>query len=82
MKRRLRVLHPGVLPPNVSDLMWHAVLVIMAWDWLPVWMFAAAAGMLALEWGVAAYRLTFAQYVIPMTLGMVEVEDDDDAPKA
>lgn len=82
MKRRLRVFHPGVLPPAVGPLFWHGLLVVMAWDFLPDWLFVAAAGMLTLEWGVAAYRLTFSQYVIPMTMGMVEVEEDDDAPKA
>ena len=77
MKSKLRVFHPGVLPPNVSDLVWHTALVLLAWDWLPSWMFAALAGLLAIEIGVAAYRLTFAQYVVPMTMGMVEVEDDE-----
>lgn len=82
MKRRLRVFHPGVLPPNVSEPVWHAVLVVLAWGWLPDWLFVALAGFLAIEIGVAAYRLTFAQYVVPTTLGMVDVEEDDDDQKA
>ena len=82
MKRVIRVFHPGVLPAmrgGELGALWLG-LIYLAWDGGVIqstWVAAGFAAFCLARVALAVYRATHETFVVPMTMGVREIEDDD-----
>lgn len=81
MKRAVRVFHPGVLPalPQMELAILWSLMTYVMW-YLDIiqsgWVAAFFVSLWVARLLRATYRTTHEEFVVPMTMGVQEIDDD------